>query len=55
MDVAHIVGLCLQLGEFSALILSGKQDCSLSLKKTLPHLSRLLDADTALKNGLCKE
>lgn len=32
-----------------------RQACALSLRETLSHLSRLLAANTALRNGLGKE
>lgn len=42
-------------GESTAFIISSKQACSLSQRKTLPHFSRLLPANTILRNGPEKE
>lgn len=42
-------------GESTAFIISSQQACSLSQRKTLPHFSRLLPANTILRNGPEKE
>lgn len=42
-------------GESTAFIISSKQAHSLSQRKTLPHFSRLLPANTVLRNGPEKE
>lgn len=47
-------GFVLHLGEFSAFMVSGKQACSVSQGKILLHLSRLLDSNITVRNGLCE-
>lgn len=42
-------------GESTAFIIRSKQACSLSQRKTLPRFSRLLPANTILRNGPEKE